>query len=90
MRCAHFGGLARKTALAAQVDEKSLPPKKEPVTFEELEGCFDSLASAAVTGRDSIEALLKNNILLTKTNTELSTVVKLQAAEIKSLTAGGR
>ena len=87
VRSAQFGGLAKKTALAAQADEESYP-KKEPVTLEELEDCFDSLATAAVTGKDSIETLLKNNTLLTKTNTELSAVVKSQAAEIKALTAG--
>ena len=63
--------------------------KKEPVTLEELEGCFDSLVTAAVTGKDSIEALLKNNTLLNKTNTKLSAVIKAQAAEIKSLTSRG-
>ena len=47
------------------------------------------LATAAITGKDSIGALLKNNTLLAKTNTELSAVIKAQAAEIKSLTAGG-
>ena len=53
--------------------------KKEPVTLEELEGCFDSLATAAVTGKNFIEALLKNNTLITKTNVELSAVIKVQA-----------
>ena len=42
-----------------------------------------------MTGKDSIEALLKNNTLLTKTNSEISAVIKAQAAEIKSLTARG-
>ena len=67
---AQFGGLANKTALTAQANDESTP-KKEPVTLEELEGYFDSLAMAAVTGKDSIETLLKNNTLLTKTNAEL-------------------
>ena len=40
-------------------------PKKEPATLEELEGCFGSPATAAATGKDSIESLLKNNTLLT-------------------------
>ena len=78
----------QQDSLAAQANEES-SPKKEPVTLEEPEGCFDSLATAAVTGKDFIEALLKNNTLLTKTNVKLSAVIKLQAAEIKSLTAGG-
>ena len=42
-----------------------------------------------MTGKDSIEALLKNNTLLTKTDAELSAVIKSQAAEIKALTVGG-
>ena len=87
-RGAQFGVLVDKTALTAQANGK-IVPKKEPVTLEELEGCFDSLATAAVTGKDSIGALLKNNSLLAKTNTELSAVIKAQATEIKSLTAGG-
>ena len=41
-----------------------------------------------MTGKDSIEALLKNNTLLTKTNVELSAAIKAQASEIKSLTSG--
>ena len=87
-RGAQFGGRVKKTALAAQADEES-SPKKEPVALEELEGCFDSLARVAVTIKDPIEALLKNNALVTKTNAELSAVIKSQAAKIKPLTAGG-
>ena len=88
VRSAQFGGLANKTALTAQANDESAP-KKEPVTLKEREVCFDSLATAAVTGKDSIEALLNNNTVLTKTNAKLSAVIKAQAAEIKSLTAGG-
>ena len=82
-----FGGLANKTALAMQANEES-SPKKEPDTLEKLEGWFDSLTTTDVTGKDSIEALLKNNTLLTKTNAKLPAVIKPQAAEIKSLTTG--
>ena len=74
-RSAQFWGVANKTALSAQANKESLP-KKEPVTLEELEGCFGSLATAAVTGKNSIEALLKNNTLLIKTNVKLSAVSK--------------
>lgn len=90
-RGAQFGGLANRTTPPAQANVANVAnaPKKEPVTLEELEGCFDSLATAAVTGKDSIESLLKNNSLLTKTNAELSAVIKAQAAEIKSLASGG-
>ena len=59
---AQLEGLANKTALTAQANVVNAP-KKEPVTLEELGSYFDSLATVAVTGRDSIESLLKNNTL---------------------------
>ena len=78
-RGAQFGGLVKKTALVTHTDEES-SHKKDPVILEELEGCFDSVVMAAVTGKESIEALLKNNTLLTKINAKLSAVIKPQAA----------
>ena len=75
-RDALFGGLTKKTAFAAMKADEDM--------LEELEGCFGSLATAAVTANDSIESLVKSNALLTKTNAELSAVVKSQAAKIKS------
>ena len=82
-RHAQFGGMATKEA-----DEKK-DEDSQPVTLTELEDCFDSLATAAVTGKDSIDSLVKSNALLTKTNAELSALVKSQAADIKS-GGGGR
>ena len=82
-RGAQFGGMATKEA-----DEKK-DEETKPVTLGELEDCFDSLATAAVTGKDSIDSLVKSNALLTKTNAELSALVKSQAADIKS-GGGGR
>ena len=58
---------------------------KKPVTMDELEGCFDSLANAAVTGKDTLESLVNSNAALTATNAELSNTIKTQAAKIKSL-----
>ena len=60
---------------------------RESVTMDELEGCFDSLANAAVTGKDTLESLVNSNSTLTKTNAELSETIKTQVAEIKALKA---
>ena len=79
-RGAQFGRLANKIAPPGQANVASAP-KKEPVTLEELEGYFDSLATAAVADKNSIESLLKNNTILTKTNVKLSAVIKAQAAD---------
>ena len=38
-----------------------------PVTLDELEGYFDSLASSAITGKDTLDELVKSNAALTKT-----------------------
>jgi len=89
-RDAQFGGLAKSTALSATVSQPSVrfdqsDTKKEPVTLEELEGCFDAIATAAVTGKDSIESLTKTNAVLTKTNAELAAVIKSLASS-----GGGR
>ena len=63
-----------------------LPRARDPASL--LPAFFRHVGGVCVTVKDSIEALLKNNTLLTKTNAKLSAVIKLQAAEIKSLTAG--
>ena len=55
--------------------------------MDDLEGCFNSLANAAVTGKDTLDTLTKSNATLTKTNSEMSATIKAQAEEIKSLTA---
>ena len=55
--------------------------------MDELEGCFDSLANAAVTGKDTLESLVNSNSTLTKTNAKLSETIKTQVAEIKALKA---
>ena len=76
-----FGGLVNYSAPAAKKTEMRAAEgkgKHSPVTLEESEGCFNSLATAAVTGKDQIEGLVKSITLLTKTNAELSAVVKSQ------------
>ena len=49
---------------------------KKPVTMDKLKGCFDSLTNAAVTGKDTLESLVKSNAVLTNTNPELSNTTK--------------
>ena len=60
-----------------------------PVTLNKLEGFFDSLAGAAVTGKDTLEKLVKANAtlakaiaVLTETNSRLAKKVKHQAVEL--------
>ena len=43
-----------------------------PVTLDELEGCFDSLAGAAVTGKETLDELVKSNATLAKAITALT------------------
>ena len=55
-----------------------------------MEGCYDSLAAAAVTGNNVLEQLVKSNATLTKTNAELSATIAKQAEEIKTLLAAAK
>ena len=64
---------------------KNKEKTKHPVTQDELKCCFDSLATAAVTGKDQIEAIVKFDATPTKTDADLSALVKSQAAKIKLL-----
>ena len=47
--------------------ENSYSNSPTPVTLDELEGLFGSLASATVTGKDTLYELVKSNAALTKT-----------------------
>ena len=67
-----------------------------PVTLDELEGCFDSLAGVAVTGKETLDELVKDNAnlakaitSLTETNSRLAKKVEHQAAELKKRGVGG-
>ena len=86
-RDAQFGGAAPqlKNKVTFQGEDKGGDGKA--VTMDELEGCFDSLANAAVTSKDTLESLVNSNSTLTKTNAELSDTIKAQVAEIKALKA---
>ena len=88
-RDAQFGGAALQVNSSDNQGGDANEDKK-PVTMDDLEGCFDSLASAAVTGKDTLDTLTKSNAVLTKTNAEMSATIKAQAEEIKSLTASIR
>ena len=85
-RDGQFGGAVTEQSEATE-DEDCAPGTTPPVTLDDLEGCFDSLAAAAVTGNDVLEQLVKSNTTLTKTKYELSATVAKQAEEIKTLLA---
>ena len=60
-----------------------------PATVEDLEGCFDSLAGVAVTGKGVLEELVKSNssltitiATLTETNARLSNKVETSTVEL--------
>ena len=53
-------------ALGGAVGGKEPPDgRPTPATVEDLEGCFDSLAGVAVTGKGVLEELVKYNAYLT-------------------------
>ena len=60
-----------------------------PVTLDELEGCLDSLAGAAVTSKGTLDELVKSNATLakaiatlTENNSRLSKKVEHQVVEL--------
>ena len=59
-----FGGAALGGAVGAKDPPDGRPT---PATVEDLEGCFDSLAGVAVTGKEVLEKLVKSNASLTIT-----------------------
>ena len=68
-----------------------------PSTIDELEGCFDSLATAATTGKTMLDELVKNNSTLTSsiaelaaTNTELTREVAIFSQEVNKCKKGGQ
>ena len=65
----NFGG----TALGSAVSGKEPPAgRPTPATLEDLEGCFNSLAGVAVTGKRVLEELVKSNAFLTITISTLT------------------
>ena len=57
-----------------------------PVTLDELEGCFDSLASTVVTGKDMLDELAKSNVALTKTVSNLNDTNSCLMKKVEDLT----
>ena len=68
-----------------------------PVTIDELEGCFDSLATAANKGKKTSDELVKANspltssiLELTATNTRLTKEVESLSQEVNKYKKGGQ
>ena len=89
-----FGGAATGGACGTGIGSGggAEPPvgRMYPVTLDELEGYFDSQAGAAVTGKDTMDELVKSNATLaksiaafTETNSRLAKKVKHTAAKLK-------
>ena len=94
-----FGGTATSGArgTGGDIGGGAEPPASRPypVTLDKLEGCFDSLAGAEVTGKDTLDKLVKANAThakaiaaLTKTNSRLAKKFEHQAAELKKRGGG--
>ena len=67
-----------------------------PVTLDKLEVCFDSLVGTAVTGKETMDGLVKSEATLakaiadlTETNSRLAKKVEHQTAELKKRGGGG-
>ena len=81
-----FGGNNEGSANAASAtDEERTNP--DGVSIGDLEACFDNLANAAKVERTTLDELVKNNGLLTTSNSELVAANREAAAEIKKLRA---
>ena len=65
------------------------PPagRPTPATVEDLEGCFDSQAGVAVTGKGVLEELVKTNASLTITIATLTDSNARLAKNVETLTA---
>ena len=57
-----------------------------PVTLDELEGCFDSLDTTAVTGKDTLDELVKSNAALTKISATLTDANSWLMNKVEALT----
>ena len=96
-----FGGAASSSGIAGgSPGGNGNPPAGPPsaLTLDELEGCFDSLAGAAMTNKDTVDELVKANATMNKaiatvtdTNARLTKKVEAQAVELQKcqLKGGG-
>ena len=88
-----FGGAALSGAGGGEEPPAGRPT---PATMEDLEGCFDSLAGIAGTGKRVLEELVKYNssltitiATLTNTNARLSKKVEMLTAALAKKGGGG-
>ena len=88
-----FGGAAPGGAGGGKEPPAGCPT---PATMEDLEGCFDSLAGVAVTGKGVYEEIVNSNASLTNTiatltdtNSRLSKKVETLTAELAKKGGGG-
>ena len=65
----HFGGAVLKARAGGSVTPGG---RRNPVKVDELEGCSDSLATAEITGKTTLDELVKTNSNLTSSNAELA------------------
>ncbi|KAL7531028.1 hypothetical protein ACHAXR_003813, partial [Thalassiosira sp. AJA248-18] len=72
-------------AAAAAADEEHNNPDSAAASIGDLEACFDNLANAAKVERTTLDELVKNNGLLTASNSELVSENKKLRAEIDTL-----
>ena len=78
-----FGG----TALGGAVGGKELRDgHPTPATVEDLEGCLESLAGVAVTGKGVLEEMVKSNASLTITIATLTDTNARLAKNVENLT----
>ena len=78
----HFGG----AVLEARAGGAATPGGiGTPVTMDELEGCFDSLAATASTGITTMDELVKTNSTLTSPISELAATNTRLTKEMASL-----
>ena len=83
-RDAQFGGAAPQRKKNVSFQGEDTESNGKAVTMDELEGCFDSLANAAVTSKDTLESLMDANTTLTKTNAKLVFKIKALKASLAS------
>ena len=78
----------RGAALVNAVRGKEPPVgRPTPTTVEYLEGCFDSLAGVALTGKEVLDKLVKSNASLTITIATLTDRNSRLSKKVETLTA---
>ena len=78
-----FGGAAIDNAGSREEPPKGRPT---PVTLDELEVCFNNLASSDVTGNDTLDELVKSNASIDKTVATLTNANSRFTKKVEALT----